>query len=130
MWIFTREKVVVDVLQEWRKIEIGGGFHMFDKVLCTKYWKKLWVITSKIDSGWDVRMMGINWLYFYTNLRDCKPYYWEFQKEFEALDESKKKMEEVEELSKKLVKAQQEAEELYKVGKKIVELNVSKQFIL
>lgn len=103
------EKIVYqDVLQEWRNVKIWD-FHLFDKVIVQeilwKYKKKdlVWVIISwgRSDFNNDKIMMDYyevilqNWNIesFCTKVKPC---YWEFQEEFEILDEVQKLQKEME----------------------------------
>lgn len=97
---FKKEKeiIYIDKLSKYRKAKVWE-FNMFDKVIVDKLYypstdKKLiwkeWIVVDcykQTDGGvryyvlflWDNSPVPVYWT--------IKPYYWEFQEEFEALDE-------------------------------------------
>lgn len=103
------EKIVYqDVLQEWRNVKIWE-FHLFDKVIVQEtlgqYKKKdlIWVIISWGRTDFTDDKITMNYygvvLQDWKNEQFCtkiKPYYWEFQEEFEILDEVQKLQKEME----------------------------------
>mgnify|MGYP003403582464 CR=1 FL=1 len=103
------EKIVYqDVLQEWRNVKIWE-FHLFDKVIVQetlgRFQKKdiIWVVIGwgRMDFTDDKITMDYyevilqNWKKE-TFCTKVKPYYWEFQEEFEILDEVQKLQKEME----------------------------------
>lgn len=142
-----------DIIQEYRAIVLPWWFTTMDKILYRSHWqhgeKKGWK-KAIIYWAWECE----EWRKWYRILRhkldnkneiestiicydpgdtdkyydDVKKDYWEFQEEFEAIEEAKKEMEKVERLSKELEEARKKSEILYLKWKRILKENTINQF--
>jgi hypothetical protein len=119
-----KEKVYTDRLADYRKIKCWD-FHLFDEVIIEE-------THNKFDEKWVLWILVWSRMYDDTNqlcyfavtktwesvqyITHCKKYYWEFQEEFEALDETER-------LSKEVQERLQKLEQLKKKTDKIRDIN-------
>ena len=124
--MFFKEKIVyTDILQEYRDIPVWD-FHMFDKVIVisvTGYsfeevykWYR-WVVVWYDEESMNYRIVFQDWNCQRLKAK-LKKDYWEFQEEFEALEESEK-------LSKEIKTKLERLEELKKKTDKLKDKNMS-----
>ena len=110
---WEKEKVYIDILDKWRKNKIWE-FNLFDKVIIEEMrsdwddkniWKVMVVLSySKRVSDDDFYVYtGLleNWEKLY-DVKKAKKYYWEFQEEFETMEQVEKEVIEIKELEKEL----------------------------
>lgn len=119
--MFWKKIVYTDRLADYRKIQCWE-FHLFDRVIVEttdNFYDK-----DKIWMKWILVAIGTNWAYWITTPSGSlhriewtlKKDYWEFQEEFEALEETEKLSLEVQERLQKL-------EQLKKKTDKIKDFN-------
>lgn len=133
--------VYYDSLQEWRTD--FWEYKRFDKVIITEVYRSsdreyvwqegiiLFYNKERAEEGklWYSILMKDN-KYFYPSLNKIKfkKSYWEFQEEFEAMEEVEKKAKELQELEEKMKTVAWELEEYYKKASKIKEKNIVSVF--
>ena len=112
MWNPFTKTVYTDTLAKWREAKVGS-YNFLDKVLINtkgylrdKNWE-VWLIYQYFQYPADESYYSIifqDGTLSWFNEEDIKPYYWEFQEEFEALQEAQKLQLEISERSERLNK--------------------------
>lgn len=135
---FFKPKIeYIDILAKWRKIKCWD-YNMFDKVIITdgsgfkskNIWKEWVIIEYKHEEfeKWNVWYTIIlengEIIYKWETWIKFKKSYWEFQEEFEAMEEVEKKAKELQELEEQMKKKAWELAEYYKKASKITENNI------
>lgn len=112
MWNPFTKTVYTDTLAKWRENKVGK-YNFLDKVLVNtdtyrrdRNWQ-VWIIFQYFTfSSWDHYSLIFQDGQIESGYKeeDIKPYYWEFQEEFEALQEAQKLQLEISERSERLNK--------------------------
>lgn len=140
------EKVPYDVLWTFRN-KLNDKWNILDKVVMTQSLSswiekgEIWVIISKNDhyyvEGWWYRHISYgsyikndgwfilfeSWKFWVVDEMFFKKYYWEFQEEFEALDESEQLQKQMEEKALEMQRLKEKADLAYEKSRKAQGLN-------